>query len=258
MKLIERQRLSERGRANRSSLNLLKRFRALALIIPLFITSLSCDFIPQGQETEATSTIIPADDILAFQVPVSVLALEPGETIPYTQLTYDSHEGSIYRVLIDHQTAEKRVGDSFRWRGVIAPGVSARYDLRVIPNFNREVLLAGGSVELGVFNPVPVELESEPAAADDLLNFGGIFVDYTVPIDEQVPGTTLFFKGQDEQGAELSGVVGYPYRAVGDSIIWTGSLRDNTTVRYSLRVVSIKEDSLRLMGTADLWINPVQ
>ncbi|HET6445998.1 MAG TPA: hypothetical protein VFI27_15620 [candidate division Zixibacteria bacterium] len=228
-------------------------FVAVALLL---LTSLSCAILPAGVETEATAVAVSSGEILTFQLPISVMTLAPGETIPYTQLTYEGHVGNLYRVLIDNQAAEKRAGDSFRWRGVIAPGITAHYNLRIAPTFSPDNMLVGGSIEFGVFNPVPVEMESDPVLADELLHFSNMFVDYTVPIGEIIPGTTISFLGQNEEDAELSGVAGYPYRAVGDSVTWQGRLRDNTSVSYSLRIVSIKEDSLRLIGTSEMWINP--
>ena len=222
----------------------------------LFMTSVACAVLPAVVETEETAVAVSSGEILTFKLPISVMTLAPGETIPYTQLTYEGHVGNLYRVLIDNQAAEKRAGDSFRWRGVIAPGITAHYNLRIAPTFSPDNMLVGGSVEFGVFNPVPVEMEGDPVLAEELLHFSNMFVDYTVPIGEIIPGTTISYLGQNEEDAELSGVAGYPYRAVGDSVTWQGRLRDNTSVRYSMRIVYIKEDSLRLIGTAEMWINP--
>jgi hypothetical protein len=35
---------------------------------------------------------------------------------------------------------------------------------------------------------------------------------------------------------------------------WQGSLLDNVYIVYSLRVLGINDDGLRLTGTADLWV----
>ena len=59
---------------------------------------------------------------------------------------------------------------------------------------------------------------------------------------------------QQSQLAQLSGMSGYPYLALGDSLVWTGRLRENVYIRYSLRVTGLSEDGLRLAGTADLSI----
>ncbi len=242
----------------RSSAKLVGRIRIFITSLSLLFATLACAFLPSGTDPEATTPPLSSGDILTFQLPISVLTMEPGETIPYTQLTYVGHEGNVYRVSIDNKPADKRAGDSFRWRGVIAPGVTAHYNLRIAPTFSRDNMLVGGSVVFGIFNPIPIELDGDPSLGDGSLHFGNIFVDYTVPIGEKIPGTTITFTGKEEEDAELAGVAGYPYRAVGDSVIWPGRLRGNTTVRYSLRVVSIREDSLRLMGSAELWISPDQ
>jgi hypothetical protein len=242
--------------SDRSNSRIVRRFKVFIAFFSLLLASLSCAFLPTGPDTEATVSPISTGDILTFQLPISVLSMKPGESIPYTQLTYEGHEGSIYRVSIDNKPADKRVGDSFRWRGVIAPGVTAHYNLRIAPTFSPDNMLVGGSVEFGIFNPIPIEIDGDLPVGEDPLHFSNVFVDYTVPIGEEIPGTTIRFEGQEEEDAELAGIAGYPLRAVGDSVIWPGRLRSNTTVRYSLRVVSVKEDSLRLMGTAELWISP--
>ncbi|MGB3717349.1 MAG: hypothetical protein WA996_23240 [Candidatus Promineifilaceae bacterium] len=254
----EREKFGNNQRSARPTAKLEGRIKIFIASFSLLLASLACAFLPSGPDSEATTSPLSSGDILTFQLPISVLTMEPGETIPYTQLTYEGHEGNIYRVSIDNKPADKRVGDSFRWRGVIAPGVTAHYNLRIAPTFSRDNMLVGGSVEFGIFNPIPIEMDGDPSLGNGLLHFSNIFVDYTVPIGEQIPGTTITFDGQEEEDAELSGVAGYPYRAVGDSVIWPGRLRGNTTVRYSLRVVSVREDSLRLIGSAELWISPDQ
>ncbi len=254
----DREKFGDNQGNARPTARLVGRTRIFIAAFSLLLASLACAFLPSAPDQEATISPLSSGDILSFQLPISVLTMEPGETTPYTQLTYEGHEGNIYRVSIDNKPADKRVGDSFRWRGVIAPGVTAHYNLRIAPTFSRDNMLVGGSVELGIFNPIPIEMDGDPSSGDGLLHFGNIFVDYTVPIGEKIPGTTIAFEGQEDQDAELSGVAGYPYRAVGDSVIWPGILRGNATVRYSLRVVSVREDSLRLLGSAELWISPNQ
>jgi hypothetical protein len=229
----------------------------LITLLFLALASLACAIQAPSLNREATPSPPSSGDILTFQVPVSVLTLAPGESIPYTQLSYQGREGNLYQVLIDNQAADKRVGDSIRWQGIIAPGVSAFYNLRIAPSFPQENLLAGGSVEIGVFNPVPAEIEGDISVGEDNIHFGNVFVDFRVPTGENIPGTTIVFEGKRDEEAELSGVVGYPYRAVGDSISWRGQVRENVSVSYSLRIVSINEDEMRMMGSAELWIDPI-
>jgi hypothetical protein len=78
-----------------------------------------------------------------------------------------------------------------------------------------------------------------------------------------VPGSTIVYEttvtqGEGQQATELarlSGTSGYPYLALGDSLVWTGRVRENVYVRYSMRVTTLNEYGLRLSGTAELWIS---
>jgi len=236
---------------------LLRKSSLLIALLLLALASLACAIQVPRLNSETVPPATSSGDILTFNIPVSLLILEPGESIPYTQLSYQGREGNLYLVRIDNQMAEKRVGDSIRWQGVIAPGVSALYNLRVAPSLQQDNLLAGGSVEIGVFNPLPSENESDLSGREDYIHFGNVFVDYRIPTGENIPGTTIIFEGKREEEAEFSGVSGYPYRAVGDSITWRGQIRENISVNYSLRIVSINDNELRVIGSAELWIDPI-
>jgi hypothetical protein len=150
------------------------------------------------------------------------------------------------------------VGDSFTWRGIVAAGVLARYNLRLSPTFVSDSLLVGGPVELFVFNPIAVELPNTDATSGAVLHYDNITIDFSVPKGSNIPGTTLVFEGQTDQGAQLSGTTQHPYRAQGDSLIWIGRLRGNVIIRYNLRTTAISDESLRLIGTADLWVTSVK
>lgn len=230
--------------------------RWLSFVLLLASMSLACVIsLPQG-DTDQPETTPPLDEILSFRVPLYSANLQPGESVKGTHLEYLNREGDVYQVSIDGLNATKRVGDSFSWRGVMAPGVIGNYNLRISPSLLGNSLLAAGSVQLFVLNPIAVELSNEYVINDVLYRFSGIAVDYQVPVGGQVPGTTLIFEAYDQQGALLSGTVGYPYRAVGDSLIWTGRLRGNVVVKYNLRVASADEESIRLIGTSELFITP--
>jgi hypothetical protein len=196
----------------------------------------------------------PLDQVVSFNVPIYTASLQPGESIPGTQMSYINRENEIFNVTINDLPAVKRAGDSFTWKGIVAPGVIAKYGLRVSPTLLGNKMLAAGPVEIWVLNPIPIETDVTPLVGNAVLHFSNIAVDIRVPIEGQVPGTSLIYEGIDDQGATLNGSGRYPYRAVGDSLVWAGRLRGNVLVRYSLRVASFDEDSLRLIGTAELWI----
>ncbi len=186
---------------------------------------------PQGIAPDKFPT--PVGDTLSFRLPAYAINLDPGETVPGTRLTYVGKSGDGYELSIDGLNAVKRTGDSFYWSGGIAPGVYANYNLRLTASLFGGLPVAG-PVELIVFNPAPVEL---PAGdyPDAILHFGNLVMDYTVPAGVAVPGTTLIYEGIETQGigdqaselARFGGLSGYPNIAAGDSLLWTGRLREN-------------------------------
>ncbi|MEW5989068.1 MAG: hypothetical protein AB1791_20775 [Chloroflexota bacterium] len=228
--------------------------RPLGLL--LAFTTLACAVPLIGGPAETPVPPTPMGDTLPFIVPLYSITLDPGDTVPGTHLTYVGQRDDAYDVTIDGLTATKRSGDSFIWRGVIGPGVVAKYNLR-IGTAVRGRLLAAGPVELSVLSPTPVEL-SEIPLADNALHYQNIAVQYVIPQGRAIPGTTLVYEGTAEEGVRLSGINGYPYRALGDSLIWIGQLREGSVIRYSLRVASVDEPGLQLVGTAELWVTPAQ
>jgi len=229
-----------------------------AVMLLLSVTS-ACSVLGIGQANPPASPT-PMGDTLAFTIPAYTISLNPGETVPGTRLEYLGRSRDTYQVRIDGLEATKRSGDSFIWNGVMAPGVYGNYNLRLIMAVLGPLRVAG-PVTVTVFNPIPVEREL-PADLKVGLSYSNIIVNYAVPIGRQIPGTTLIFEGAVTQGeggqaaqlAQLSGLSGYPYLALGDSLVWTGQLRDNLYVRHALRVASINQETLRVAGTADMWI----
>jgi len=230
-------------------------------ILLLLLGTLACA-VPGFEQTSPDAMPTAVGDTMYFNIPVYTAQLIPGEAVPGTGLRFNDRQGDAYEVVIDGQTTLKRAGDSFYWSGVLAPGVFANFNLRLTTSFAGGMPVAG-PVELIVLNPAPVEQTSTPAG-ENLLHFSNILVDYTVPVGYTIPGTTMMYEGIEARGqggqltdfAKLSGTAGYPYLAFGDSLVWTGTLLENVTLRYNLRATSLKEESLRLTGTAELWIAP--
>ena len=234
----------------------LQMFRILTPVLLIALAALACTISPGSEPSPTAMATAPPDQLVTYPLPIYSTTLNPGETIRGTQMTYVGREGEFYNVSIGGLPAAKRIGDSFTWKGVMAPGVVGDFNLRISPTLLSDNLLAAGSAELFVLNPIPVELGNDYTVLDSLLNYSNLAVDYRVPSGSQVPGTTLIYEGLVEQGAKLGGTTGFPIRAVGDSLIWTGRLRGNVVIRHSLRVASADENSLHLVGTAELWITP--
>ena len=209
-----------------------------------------------------TPTVTPspqnvgAGDYLTYSAPTYNITLSAGQTVPGTRLQYINRTDQVYNVTVDGQPLTRQGGDSLPWHGVVAPGVFGKYNLRITPSLGIDSLIAAGPVELIILNPIPTEIPDLPATTADAYYYSGILVAETVPTGQAIPGTTLVYAGETNQGAAFSGTTQYPYRALGDSLIWLGQLRDNVYVRHNLRVLTYSADVLRLGGTAEIWIIP--
>lgn len=222
----------------------------------LFFAALACTVPGTGAETPVP-TPTPSGDSLTFLIPAYTFTLEPGDVIPGSQLEYVGKTGDLHEVKIDGESAQKRVGDSFIWNGIVAPAVFASYNLRLAPDFLGPLPVAG-PVEVTVLNPVATRLDVMPEWPN-AIRYNNIVLAHNVPAGWTIPGTTLIYEGVSSQGgvesAQLSGLTGHPLFALGDSITWIGLLQDNAAIRYTLRVVNFSENSLQLGGTAELLVN---
>lgn len=222
----------------------------------------ACSLVPGLGSSGPPPSPTPPGDTLSYTIPAYTINLSPGDGVPGTRLQYIDRRDEGYLVKIDGLEAIKRVGDSFFWSGVIAPGVYANYNLRLTTDLFGKVP-AVGPVEIIILNPEPMEaaLPTELAAASP--TYHNILIDYQVPPGMTIPGSTVVYEGTITQGegqqaaqlAWLTGTSGYPYLALGDSLVWVGRVRENVYVRYSMRVTTMNEYGLRLTGTAELWIS---
>jgi hypothetical protein len=233
-------------------------WKPIIVLVMLFsFTTLACS-VPFVGPKEPPATPTPTGDTLTLNVPLFDHNLAPGTAVPGTRLEYLGRNGDGFNVRIDGLAATKKAGDSFFWSGAVAPGVHANYNLRILAEILGKMSTAG-SIELIVFNPVPAEVESLPTETA-VLHYSTIGISYQMPPGYQIPGSTLTYVGMTTQAgselAELSGISGYPLLALGDSLVWNGRLLDNTYIHYDLRVSTINEYGLTLIGTADLWITP--
>ncbi|MCA9898565.1 MAG: hypothetical protein KC433_10280 [Anaerolineales bacterium] len=234
--------------------------KSLAGFLLVFcFTALACTIPGTGSSDNgnAEATAVFTDDSATFGIPTYTFDLEPGSTVPGSQLTYVGKSGDLYDVTINGGVAQKRGGDSFIWDGIVAPGVHANYNLRLLEVFG--TLRAGGIVEVTVLNPVPTALSLMPEWPN-AIRYNNILLTHSVAVGETIPGTTMVYDGVSTQGgvssARLTGLTGHPLFATGDSITWIGNLRENAAIRYTFRVATFSENSLQLAGTAELLVNP--
>ena len=188
---------------------------------------------------------------LVYKGPVE-FAVERGEKVPGTDLPLVSIADKTAEFTIDGQRALKKAGDSLDWKGTTGKGAQLDLGLRVLLVSEQSVHL-GGTAEITIESPQP---QAQAISGDAGTKFG-MPVTYGVDLGKTIPGTLISYQGKDEEkGAKFGGISDYAYRKMGDSLVWEGKLRDNVKLKLDLRVLFFNESSVRLGGTATLWIEP--
>ncbi len=188
------------------------------------------------------------ESTLHYALPTRLI-VKAGEYLPGTTIQYVGETEKGAHVLIDGQTAYKKTGDSLDWRGEPVQGVTVALALRIL-SFSPTELQLVGTATIDVAGAEP---QAGEAVKTGPIEYSGV-VAYHVPKGQRVPGSTLTYVGHTENGAELSGLEGYPYRKGGDSVSYEGSLREGVFISLELRVVQYDEDSLNVAGTVTLWL----
>lgn len=190
---------------------------------------------------------------LVYTGPTEV-TVEAGGFVPGTPIQYVATTTQGAEVVIEGQRALRQVGDSLLWEGQVAPNVRLSVNLRIL-HISEERLLTAGVVTVEVKNAQP---QPAPAATDRPVRYT-LPVAYKVDKGDLIPGTTVRYVGPEEgKGARLEGVDGYPYRAIGDSVLWEGRLTPSVDAQYTLRVLFFNDQFLQVLGTATLYIAPAQ
>lgn len=193
----------------------------------------------------------PPSAELSYTAPFEI-GITAGNTIPGTDVQYRGVTDGMAEVIIKGQRALKQKADSLSWKGEVREGVMLDLDLRVLW-FDETTLHVGKTAKVTIADP-QVQAAELPETAP--LTFGNAPVAYTVKKGETIPGTLLTYEGKTEEGARLGGTEDYPYRKVGDSIVWSGKLKENVWLRLDVRVGVYTDDTLTVAGLASLWIQP--
>jgi hypothetical protein len=219
----------------------MKRKATILVVLGLLLSFLpTCYRRPEGGPLELLY-------VAPFEAGIKKDSNLPGTGIGYVGL---SDKGA--KILIDDQTAFKQKGDSLDWKGTPAENVYLNLTLRVLW-FTEQNLYVGGTAKLTVRDPAP-ETASIPTMVP--MKYSNAPVTYKVDKGDYIPGTLVKYVGKVEEGIELSGVEGYPYRKFGDSIVWQGKLREKVFLRLNVRVIFIAEDFINVAGTATLLLTP--
>ena len=188
---------------------------------------------------------------LAYEAPVK-LTVKAGEDIPGTDIQYVGvAENQGAELLIGGQQAFKQKGDSLDWAGTPVPGADVKLTLR-IAWYDDQAMHVIGTARLKIDHPTVAPV-TVPTSA--LMTYYAP-VAYGMATGALIPGTLYSYVGVTDEGAELSGIEGYPYRKSGDSIVWHGKLRDGVYLKLNVRVVQYDDQGLRVAGIATIVIAP--
>lgn len=188
------------------------------------------------------------EDGLAFTGPIEH-TLAPGETLPGANIRFVRYGPDGAEVLINDQAALKKQGDSLDWRGAPVPGVAVSMTQRIVlANEERLTTLGTATVTVRDVQPALALFPGRPAFTYK------VAMTHIVKQGDTIPGTLLTYKGKTEEGAEFAGVTGYPYRKIGDSVVWTGQLRPNVYLDATFRVVAYTDDLVTVAALANLGL----
>ncbi len=185
---------------------------------------------------------------LTYKLPTTI-TVPVGTLLPGTDIRYIGMTDEDANVLIGDQVAHKRKGDSLNWTGKPLDGVTVELKLRVVWYTETELRLLG-TAKIVLNNVAP---HATTALAQSEVKYSGA-VAYALAKGAIIPGTTITYEGQFDEGAKLGGTADYPYREEGDSIQWEGTLRPGVYARFSLRVAQFDARALRVIGTISLWL----
>lgn len=222
------------------TMRVLKQLLCVALASAVVLTAAGCLRSAGKELTE-----------LKYEAPVK-LTIEPGEDIPGTDLRYvGMAENDAAEWLIGGQQAFKQKGDSLDWEGTPVAGTAVELSLR-IAWYDSQAIHVVGTSRIKIDQP-RVEPVTVPTSA--LMTYYAP-VAYGMAPGALIPGTLYSYVGAAEEGAELAGIEGYPYRKSGDSVVWNGKLRDGVYLKLNVRVVQYDDKGLRVGGIATIVIAP--
>ena len=215
-------------------------------MITLVVLGLLLSFLPACQRQPEGGPLE-----LIYTAPFET-GIKKGSDLPGTGIRYLGLSDKGAEILIDDQTAFKQKGDSLGWKGNPVGNVDLNLSLRVLW-VTEETIYVGGTARATVRDPMP-EAASIPTEAP--VKYSNAPVTYQVKKGDYIPGTLVKYVGKQEEGIELSGVEGYPYRKLGDSVVWEGKLLEGVFLQLNVRVLFIAEDFINVTGTAALLLSP--
>jgi hypothetical protein len=173
--------------------------------------------------------------------------LNIGEGIPGTDivLTASAADGAEFQIA--GLRSVRKAGDSLDYDGGWPGLAGVEYHLRARLYFVGETNVRLAGVHQLIITNIQPSLDNSVAINGQTLKFP-----YTVSANagEALPGLSYRYIGSGDQGVQLGGLPEgeFPYRQLGDSIVWQGRLRDNIVASYDLRLLFYNSEQARVGG----------
>lgn len=175
-----------------------------------------------------------------------------GERVPGTDIVLTAVTDAGAEFQFGGQRALRALGDSLDFDGNW-PGVAGiTYNLRLrVYLVGKDSVRAAGVHRLLVENIAAQEQNVTPQGTVLKIPYAS-----SANAGERLKGTSLGYVGNAERGAHFSGLPAndFPYRKVGDSLLWRGFLRPDIPIEYNIRVVFYNDTSAQVAGIATLQL----
>lgn len=172
--------------------------------------------------------------------------IDVGEHLAGTNIALTAVNSDGAQFEIAGQRSVRKIGDSLDFDGAWPGSSGTQYTLRLRIYIVADTYVRAAGVHRLVINNIQPVMDN-PTLPQTTLKFP-----FTAGAKkgEQFTGLTLQYLGSDNQGGQIGGLPqgDYPYRKIGDSILWKGHLRPDIPVDYNVRMLLYTADQAQIGG----------
>ncbi len=176
--------------------------------------------------------------------------LRAGDRIPGTDIRLLSVDENGAEFAIAGLRSRRLIGDSLDYDGAWAGAAGVEYNLRMrLYRVGDNAVRAAGVHQFVIPDIQPIETGQTVDEQTVRLP-----VTLSTSTGSTFPGLTFGYGGSDERGAIITGLPQdeYPYRKVGDSLTWRGTLRADIPAEYGVRMLPYTDSRGQLGGIVKL------
>lgn len=175
-----------------------------------------------------------------------------GDRLPGTDIVLSGVSPAGAEFQIAGLRSVRAMGDSLDFDGAWPSASNVDYNLRMrIYYIGDTYVRAAGVHRFVVHNVQPVE--ENVTLSGNTMKFP--FTAGVTP-GGMIAGTTLGYAGQDDRGGQITGLPAgdYPYRKIGDSMVWKGYVRSDIPAEFNIRMLYYDANGARVGGVVTLAI----